>query len=92
MEKLFANLPADFTMLRSEYIGFLRFALPALMGLLLLRCFLPLLTFRREPEIWAWLCLKDGSRLPITHWENIWRFSDCRYGSICRIWSCSWIR
>ena len=52
-------------------IGVLRYAAPILVFLLLIRCLKPLLTFRREPEIWAWLCLKDGSRLPITHWENI---------------------
>ena len=71
MEKILANLPADLTMLTSEYIGFLRIALPVLMGLLLLRCFLPLLTFRREPEIWAWLNLSDGSQIPVTHWETV---------------------
>ena len=52
-------------------IGVFRYAAPILVFLLLIRCLKPLLTFRREPEIWAWLCLKDGSRLPITHWENI---------------------
>ena len=30
-----------------------------------------LLTFRREPEIWAWLNMTDGSQIPITHWENV---------------------
>ena len=35
------------------YIGFLRYAAPILVVLLLLRCFRPLLTFRKEPEIWA---------------------------------------
>ena len=49
----------------------LRYFAPALMALLLMRCIRPLLTFRREPEIWAWLCLEDGRKLPITHWENV---------------------
>ena len=53
------------------YIGFLRYAAPILVVLLLLRCFRPLLTFRKEPEIWAWLMLSDGKKIPITHWENI---------------------
>ena len=53
------------------YIGFLRYAAPILAALLLLRCFKPLLTFRKEPEIWAWLMLEDGTKLPVTHWENI---------------------
>ena len=53
------------------YIGFLRYAAPILVVLLLFRCFRPLLTFRKEPEIWAWLMLSDGKKIPITHWENI---------------------
>ena len=53
------------------YIGIMRYLAPALAFLLLLRCGKPLLTFRREPEIWAWLCLEDGRKLPITHWENV---------------------
>ena len=54
-----------------EYINFLRYALPVLTVLLLLRCCLPLLTFRREPEIWAWLNMTDGTQIPLTHWENV---------------------
>ena len=53
------------------YIEIMRYLAPALAFLLLLRCARPLLTFRREPEIWAWLCLDDGRKLPITHWENV---------------------
>ncbi len=49
----------------------LRYLAPVLTALLLFRCIRPLLTFRREPEIWAWLCLEDGRKLPITHWENV---------------------
>jgi len=55
----------------SVYIGFLRFAVPILALFLLLRCAWPLLTFRREPEIWGWLELPGGKQLPITHWENV---------------------
>ena len=54
-----------------SYLGFLRFAAPVLAILLLLRCAKPLLTFRREPEIWAWLNMTDGTQVPITHWENV---------------------
>ena len=54
-----------------SYLGFLRFAAPVLAGILLLRCAKPLLTFRREPEIWAWLNMADGTQIPITHWENV---------------------
>ncbi len=53
------------------YIGFMRYAAPALAALLLWRCLRPLLFFRREPEIWAWLYLEDGTKYALTHWENI---------------------
>ena len=52
-------------------IAIMRYISPVIATLLLLRCFRPLLTFRREPEIWGWLCMRDGSKLPITHWENV---------------------
>lgn len=48
-----------------------RYVAPILVFILLLRCIKPLLTFRREPEIWAWLCFADEKKLPITHWENV---------------------
>ena len=54
-----------------SYAGFLRYAVPFLAAFLLLRCILPLLTFRREPEIWGWLNMADGTQVPITHWENV---------------------
>lgn len=53
------------------YFGLLRYIAPILAAIILFRCIKPLLTFRREPEIWAWLCLTDGKKLPITHWENV---------------------
>ena len=53
------------------YIGFLRYAAPLILALLLFRCCKPLLTFRKEPEIWAWLVLEDGTKYSVTHWENI---------------------
>lgn len=48
-----------------------RFCAPALLLLVLYRCARPLLSFRREPEIWAWLVMPDGTQLPVTHWESI---------------------
>ncbi len=53
------------------FTAILRWAAPMLTLLLLFRCVRPLLTFRREPEIWAWLCLADDRKLPVTHWENV---------------------
>ena len=66
---------AAFLQTRGEYVriyvDFLRYGAPVLAVFLLLRCIKPLLTFRREPEIWAWLNMEDGSQIPITHWENV---------------------
>ena len=53
------------------YIAVFRYVAPILAAIILLRAIIPLLSFRREPEIWAWLCLADGRKLPITHWENV---------------------
>ena len=53
------------------YQAILRYAMPVLSVILLLRTARPLLTFRREPEIWAWLVLESGKRLAITHWESV---------------------
>jgi cell division protein FtsW len=73
--QLFSGLPAAFSGMDSTYSAFyislIRHACPALAFLLLLRCALPLLTFRREPEIWAWLVMPGGERVPVTHWENV---------------------
>ena len=71
MEAFLTTLSGERAVLAVEYIGFLRLAVPVLTLLLLLRCVLPLLTFKREPEIWAWLNMADGSQVPITHWETV---------------------
>ena len=71
MEQFLNTLSVDQTLLATEYVAFLRWAVPVLTAILLLRCILPLLTFRREPEIWAWLNMATGQQVPITHWENV---------------------
>ena len=48
-----------------------RYLVPALGAWLLLHCARPLISFRREPEIWAWLKFTDGSQVAVTHWENV---------------------
>ena len=55
----------------SVFLAVMRFAAPVLAAILLWRCCKAILFFRREPEIWAWLCLPNGHKLPITHWENV---------------------
>ncbi len=75
LETGLAQLPASFAGMdpayENFYISMVRFACPLLAALLLLRCAIPLLTFRREPEIWAWLVMPGGERVPVTHWENV---------------------
>ena len=66
--ELLRGLPIDFP---NVYIALLRVIAPVLMGVILWRAAKPLLSFRKEPEIWAILRLQDGSTLPVTHWENI---------------------
>ena len=63
-----SSLPVDFA---NVYIALLRVIAPVLMGIILWRAGKPLLSFRKEPEIWAILRLEDGTGLPVTHWENI---------------------
>ena len=63
-------LSKDLTFTNS-YLAVFRIVAPLLALLLLWRCCKPLLTFRKEPEIWGFLCLKDGKKLAITHWESI---------------------
>lgn len=71
MEQLLYTLQTARDTYSNVLVGVLRYGAPILACILLLRCLKPLLTFRREPEIWAWLCLEDGTRLPITHWESV---------------------
>ena len=71
MENLILALSqADSTYIH-VYRAAMRYILPMLLVLLLIRCIRPLLTFRREPEIWAWLCMSGNKKIPITHWENV---------------------
>ena len=71
MEQFLSSIMTARDTYANVLIGVLRYAAPFFALILLWRCLKPLLTFRREPEIWGWLCLGDGSKLPITHWENV---------------------
>ena len=65
-----AFLYADDTYI-NVYTAIARWLIPGVSILVLLRCIIPLFTFRREPEIWAWLLLSNNKRIPITHWETV---------------------
>lgn len=66
--EIFTNADQTFVQV---FQAMLRYLAPALAFLILFCCVRPMLTFRREPEIWAWLSLEDGTKLPVTHWENV---------------------
>ena len=52
-------------------VSWLRYVFPLLALGILIRCAVSLLTFRREPEVWAWLTTPDGAHIPVTHWESL---------------------
>ena len=48
-----------------------KYIAPVIALVILWRCARPLLGFRQEPAVWAWLQMNDGQQLPVTHWESI---------------------
>ena len=71
MEEVYAFLANAKDLYINVYIGLLRYVAPALAAFLLWRCLKPLMFFKREPEIWAWLYLENGMKYALTHWENV---------------------
>ena len=71
MELLFQTIAQMDDLYIRMFQAILRYLLPFLAAIVLFRAIRPLLTFRREPEIWGWLEQPDGKRTSITHWENI---------------------
>ena len=71
MDKLIEVLAMADSTYVNVFRACMRYVIPILAIILLFRCIKPLLTFRLEPEIWAWLCMADGKKLPITHWVNV---------------------
>ncbi len=65
------SVQLDFVTYANVFYAIMRYVAPVLAALIVLLCVWPLLTGRREPEIWAWLVLPNGERLPIVHWENV---------------------
>ena len=47
-----------------EPAPWLCYVFPVLALGILVRCAVSLLTFRREPEVWAWLATPDGTHIP----------------------------
>ena len=71
LHELFALVLASRDTYAAVFLAISRYLVPALGLWLLLHCARPLISFRREPEIWAWLKFSDGSQVAVTHWENV---------------------
>lgn len=71
MEQMIEQLAGAKATYVDVYLGFLRIAAVVIAVILLWRCLRPLLMFKREPEIWAWLYRSDKTKYALTHWENV---------------------
>ena len=71
LHEIFALVLASRDTYAAVFLAISRYLVPALGLWLLLHCARPLISFRREPEIWAWLKFSDGSQVAVTHWENV---------------------
>ena len=49
----------------------IRFLLPALAIIIIVRCLRSLLFEKGQEENWGWLSLPNGSRIYLKHWENV---------------------
>lgn len=56
---------------RNVFVAVMRYAAPAMAGLILLRCAFALLLFRNQETIWGYLTAPSGQKFPIYHWENL---------------------
>jgi len=52
------------------YTFVVRLILPVLAAVIFIRCILPLLRGRKLKQPWAYLIMPDGTKVPLTHWEN----------------------
>ena len=63
------DLGSAYSPFLSYLVYFTRFMLPITAIAILLRCAYSMLRERYEPEVWGYLDLPDGSRVPLSHWE-----------------------
>jgi cell division protein FtsW (lipid II flippase) len=52
------------------YSTLVRYILPVLAAVVLIRCLKSMRTGEREFECWGYLSLPNGARVPLRHWEN----------------------
>lgn len=53
-----------------SYPYIVRYILPALAVVILIRCVLSLFSFDKKDEVWGRLILPNGAEVELTHWEN----------------------
>ena len=68
MENIIAALSID---LMSYVTMILRYITPLLSGVILYRCARSFLSGKAEEETWGYLCMPNGGRISLNHWENI---------------------
>lgn len=63
----------DFLLLETirSYEPYIKYTLPILSALLLLRCLFSMLSHKSEPEVWAMIVGTNGDKFPVLHWECI---------------------
>lgn len=72
MNDFLSNIFSDTSVGFFSYITFvIRFVLPVLAVIILVRCARSLLAEKTEDETWGFLSLPNGARLELKHWENI---------------------
>ena len=52
------------------YTLVVRWILPVLALTIFFRCIIPLLQNGKRSSVWGYLCMTDGTRIPLKHWEN----------------------
>ena len=63
-------LPWDISM-QDAFCLISRILFPVLVIAIVVRCGVSLLKWPKEPEVWAYLTLPNGGRIPVKHWENL---------------------
>ncbi len=60
---------ANFGLIAELYTLAVRWVFPILAVIIFLRCVLPLLREGKSDEVWGYLSMNDGTRIPLKHWE-----------------------
>lgn len=72
MNELISNIFSGTSAVFFSYITFIiRFILPILAVIILVRCAKSFLAEKTENETWGYLSLPNGAKLELNHWENV---------------------